>query len=115
MSSCSKIVTARPILIPWIIVLAVSFLANVMTPDFHAGGKHEKGKEVTLSQVAGDNDFAGRASTPLLKLPALPSEDFAFFLTGYSLVLLYPDFEDRASQAKRGVVHGRAPPTAAIA
>jgi len=102
-------------MIPWIIALALLFGVNAFTPDLCQDDKQGPTKDLTFSQAADDFQVAGRAQAPLLKLPALGWDDFGFFGSAYTLILVAPENDPWLSQAKRGVVHGRAPPSAVIA
>jgi len=115
MLSSSKIGDAHPMMIPWVIVITLLFGVNAFTPDLCQNDKHGPSKDVTFSQAADEFQVAGRAQAPLLKLPALGWGDLGFFGSARTLLLVAPENDPWLPQAKRGVVHGRAPPAAAIA
>jgi len=115
MRSRPNIHTASPALIPWIIALTLLFGANVLTPDLLSSEKRGPTKDASFTQAADGFHLAGRAHSPLLKLPALGWDDVEFFGSGCSLLLPVPASDPWVAQSKRGVVQGRAPPAVAIA
>ncbi|MEO5913288.1 MAG: hypothetical protein ABIS50_03575 [Luteolibacter sp.] len=99
-------------MIPWVVVLVVSFTLNAFCPDHAVARKSESRRQTELSQCDDNLQSPGRLTSPMDLLPPLPyvvAEHAGHYL-------LLPRIEALGDEptaiAPAGAVQGRAPPVA---